>query len=102
MLEAQKISTQVITEATTAYEKVVSYTEVFKTVSESLGSMLSGLESQSKGLDAYLNSLADLVGKASEGLPALDGRVMALTEQLSDSINENNSQNASFVGSNLF
>lgn len=92
LLEQQKANGDVLDKATDAYKTMVQHTQAFNDVSEKLGDVMSGLQQQSDALGAYLESLANLVSKASDGLPALEGRVMALTEELATGISESHRQ----------
>ncbi len=97
LLATQRTNGDLLDKASGAYEKLVQHSEIFSTVSESLGTMLDALQLQSEGLDAYLTQLATVAGKASEGLPKLEGRVDALTTQLATSVNENQKQVTEFM-----
>jgi len=92
LLEQQKANGDVLDKATDAYKTMVQHTQAFNDVSEKLGDVMSGLQQQSDALGTYLESLANLVSKASDGLPALEGRVMALTEELATGISESHRQ----------
>lgn len=90
MLRAQKASIEVISHASQSYEQMMVHSQNFNKVAESLGDMLSGLEQQTSNLEGYLSGLSGLVGRASEGLPALGDYVSQLTVELSSSIEKNN------------
>ena len=59
-------------DASSASENMVSHAESFNGISESLGSMLQGLNTQRDVLDKHLTGLARLVSEAGEGLPQLN------------------------------
>ncbi|GJM13156.1 MAG: hypothetical protein DHS20C12_15590 [Pseudohongiella sp.] len=90
MLRAQKASIDVISHASQSYEQMITHSENFNRVAESLGGLLAGLEQQTSNLEGYLSGLSGLVGQASEGLPALGDYVSELTLKLSASIEQNN------------
>jgi len=92
LLVTQKSNGALLDKASSAYEKVVAHSEVFNSVSESLGGLLEALQSQSEGLDQYLSKLATVADKAAAGLPSLEGRVDALTDQLAQSVTRNQEQ----------
>ncbi len=92
LLEQQKANGDVLDKATEAYQTMVQHTQAFNEVSEKLGDVMTGLQQQSNSLGSYLDSLASLVSKASDGLPALEGRIMALTEELAGGIRESHKQ----------
>jgi len=98
LLNTQRTNGDLLDKASGAYEKMVQHSEVFSRVSDSLGTMLDALQSQSQGLDAYLTQLANVAEKASEGLPKLAGRVDTLTSQLANSVVENQRQVSDFMG----
>ncbi|WP_426417653.1 hypothetical protein [Aestuariirhabdus sp. LZHN29] len=92
LIAQQQKTGEIMQEATRSHERVVEQTRVFSTVSEALEGMLSGLETQSKGLEGYLSALSSLVSSAGEGLPQLEGRFEVLTSQLHKSITTSNQQ----------
>jgi ABC-type transporter Mla subunit MlaD len=92
LLSSQKSNGKLLDKASQAYEKLVAHSEVFTTVSDSLGSMLGGLQTQSRYLDNYLTQLAKVADKAAVGLPALETRVHSLTEELGKSVLNNQRQ----------
>jgi len=92
LLVTQKSNGELLDKASHAYEKVVTHSEVFNSVSESLGGLLEALQTQSEGLDKYLSQLASVADKAAAGLPSLEGRVDALTDQLAQSVTRNQEQ----------
>ncbi len=92
LLVTQKSNGELLDKASRAYEKVVTHSEVFNQVSESLGGLMEALQAQSQGLDKYLSQLASVADKAAAGLPSLEGRVDALTDQLAESVTRNQQQ----------
>ncbi|MGD8176950.1 hypothetical protein [Marinimicrobium sp. ARAG 43.8] len=92
LLVTQKSNGELLDKASQAYEKVVTHSEVFNQVSESLGGLMEALQEQSRGLDQYLSQLATVAEKAAAGLPSLEGRVDALTDQLAESVTRNQQQ----------
>jgi len=97
LIARQQSASDIMQSAAVAYEEMVQHTQVFSTVSDSLGSMLKGLQMQSEALDSYLSGLAQLVSKASEGLPALEGRIETITDGLAQSVQQSNSRLAELV-----
>jgi ABC-type transporter Mla subunit MlaD len=73
-------------EASNAFENMVVHAQSFNGISESLGGMLQGLNTQRDVLDKHLSGLAKLVNDAGEGLPKLEERMMFLTTGLADSL----------------
>lgn len=92
LLVTQQSNGELLDRASRAYEKVVTHSEIFNRVSESMGDMMEALQNQSEGLDRYLSRLATVADKAAAGLPSLEGRVDALTTQLADSVTRNQEQ----------
>ncbi|WP_027708873.1 hypothetical protein [Zooshikella ganghwensis] len=88
----QKVSQQIMNEATAAHERVVTQTGVFAQVSGALEQLLGGLEQQAKGLEDYLKLLATIVNSASSGLPKLEERIISLTSGLADTLTMNQQQ----------
>lgn len=88
LMQSQQSNGALLEKASSAYERMVGHTEVFQEVSDSLGGMLTALQSQSSGLDQYLSQLAQVAVKATEGLPSLEGRIDALTSELARSVSE--------------
>ena len=73
-------------EASTAFEYMVKHANAFNGISESLQDLLNGLEAQRHNLQSQLGSLADLVNHAADGLPKLEGRIVALTQGMADAV----------------
>lgn len=92
LLVTQQSNGELLDRASRAYEKVVTHSEVFNQVSESMGGLMEALQAQSQGLDQYLSQLASVADKAAAGLPSLEGRVDALTDQLAESVTRNQQQ----------
>ncbi len=92
LLVTQKSNGELLDKASRAYEKVVTHSEVFNQVSESLGGLMEALQAQAQGLDQYLSQLSTVAEKAAAGLPSLEGRVDALTDQLAESVTRNQQQ----------
>ena len=77
-------------DASAAFENMVSHAESFNGISESLGTMLQGLNTQRDVLDKHLSGLARLVSEAGAGLPQLEERMTFLTTGLADSLGQYN------------
>ncbi len=73
-------------DASNAFSNMVVHAESFNGISESLGNMMKGLNSQRSVLDHHLSGLAKLVNDAGEGLPKLEERMMFLTTGLASSL----------------
>jgi len=73
-------------DASSAFENMVVHAQSFNGISESLGNMLQGLNTQRDVLDQHLSGLAKLVNDAGEGLPKLEERMLFLTSGLADSL----------------
>ena len=81
--EKQQIICDTLSAATKSYESLVSRSEAFSTVAETLSEALSALDYQSESLATYIQKMASAVEQASEGLPRLEERIGDLTDQLS-------------------
>ncbi len=77
---------QAMVHATQAFEGMVGHAESFNGISESLGDMLKGLNTQRDVLDKHLSGLARLVTEAGEGLPQLEERMVFLTSGLAQAL----------------
>lgn len=86
LLTTQRSNGDLLDKASSAYEKMVRHSEVFTSVSNSLGKMLDVLQQQAEGMDQYLEQLARVATQAGEGLPSLEKRVYALTTDLAESV----------------
>ena len=98
MLEAQQASIGVMRHASESYDQMIGYSREFNRVAASLAELLTGLEQQTGNLEGYLSGLSGLVGRASEGLPALGEYVTQLTDKLSQSIEQNNQSLTEVLG----
>jgi len=76
--------------ASDAFSNMVAHAESFNGISESLGSMLQGLNAQRDVLDKHLTGLARLVAEAGAGLPQLEERMTFLTSGLADTLEQYN------------
>lgn len=76
--------------ASNAFSNMVDHAESFNGISESLGSMLAGLNTQRDVLDKHLTGLAHLVSEAGQGLPQLEERITFLTSGLADTLEQYN------------
>ncbi len=77
---------QSMVSATSAFEKMVGHAESFNGISESLGGMLTGLNTQRDVLNQHLSGLAKLVSDAAHGLPQLEDRMAFLTTGLAENL----------------
>jgi len=74
--------------ASDAFSNMVKHAESFNGISESLGSMLQGLNTQRDVLDKHLTGLAKLVSEAGQGLPQLEERITFLTKGLAETLEQ--------------
>lgn len=79
-------------QATGAFENMVQHAESFNGISESLGNMLQGLNTQRDVLDKHLTGLANLVSEAGQGLPQLEERITFLTSGLATTLEQYNTR----------
>jgi len=86
LAENQQSIGSAMQDASSAFENMVVHAQSFNGISESLGSMLQGLNTQRDVLDQHLSGLAKLVNDAGEGLPKLEERMLFLTSGLADSL----------------
>lgn len=88
LADNQKTIGHSMKDASSAFENMVSHAESFNGISESLGNMLQGLNTQRDVLDKHLSGLARLVSEAGEGLPQLEERMTFLTTGLAESLSQ--------------
>ncbi|AFU97605.1 hypothetical protein [Simiduia agarivorans] len=86
LLQAQKANGELLDKAASAYGDMVAHADVFTKVSQSLGDMLAGTESQSKQLAHHLELLAEVSSRAAEGLPAMGEKLRHMTDELADNL----------------
>lgn len=87
----QRIGNSMV-QATDAFENMVHHAESFNGISESLGNMLEGLNTQRDVLDKHLTGLATLVSEAGQGLPQLEERITFLTTGLASTLEQYNTR----------
>jgi hypothetical protein len=92
----QRIGNSMI-QATDAFESMVHHAESFNGISESLGNMLQGLNTQRDVLDKHLTGLATLVSEAGQGLPQLEERITFLTTGLATTLEQYNTRMESML-----
>ncbi|MAA70121.1 MAG: hypothetical protein CL679_00160 [Bermanella sp.] len=92
----QKIGHSMV-QATDAFENMVHHAESFNGISESLGNMLQGLNTQRDVLDKHLTGLANLVSEAGQGLPQLEERITFLTSGLASTLEQYNTRMESML-----
>jgi len=90
LADNQKTIGDAMMKATQAFGDMVNHAERFNGISESLGTMLEGLNVQRDVLDKHLSGLAKLVSEAGQGLPQLEERITFLTTGLSDALGQYN------------
>ncbi len=88
---------QSMVQATGAFENMVQHAESFNGISESLGNMLQGLNTQRDVLDKHLSGLAKLVSEAGQGLPQLEERITFLTSGLATTLEQYNARMESML-----
>lgn len=86
LLKAQQTNGAMLDKAANAYGDMVAHADVFTKVSQSLGDMLAGTESQSKQLAHHLELLAEVSGRAAEGLPAMGEKLRHMTDELAENL----------------
>ena len=90
-----------MTEASLRYAELVNKSGVFVNVAQSLGKVLTGLETQREQLEASLGGFARLIDKAATGLPEIERRIVSMTEQIEQGVLTNQEQlTAAFQAAN--
>ncbi len=89
------VATESMGVASDRYKTLVEQAEVFNTIARDLSTLLksssenlAALEIQRHQIDESLRSLANLINAASSGLPEIEGKITAITEQLGRSVKE--------------
>jgi ABC-type transporter Mla subunit MlaD len=90
LADNQKIIGHSMKDASAAFENMVKHAEAFNGISESLGDMLQGMDSQRGVLDQHLSGLAKLVSEAGVGLPQLEERITFLTTGMGEALMQYN------------
>ncbi len=85
--EQQRAATN-MEQASSAFEYMVKHADAFNGISESLGGLLTALESQRSQLQGQLTALADMLNHAADGLPQLEQRISSLTQGIADAVNK--------------
>jgi chromosome segregation ATPase len=75
-----------MTEASLRYTELVGKAGVYTSTAESLSKMLTESGSQAERLNAALRSLAELVNKASDGLPRIEAQIVEMTRQIASGV----------------
>lgn len=86
LISEQERTSASMQEASQAFEYMVRHADAFNGISESLQSLLNGLEAQRHNMQSQLSSLADLVNHAADGLPKLEERILALTQGMAEAL----------------
>ena len=97
LADNQKTIGNSMKDASSAFENMVGHAQSFNGISESLGNMLQGLNTQRDVLDKHLSGLAKLVSEAGSGLPQLEERMTFLTVGLSDTLMQYNERMESML-----
>jgi hypothetical protein len=74
---------------TSDYSSLVSNSQSFSSVARDLGEMLDALSTQKTQLADLSRALAELLKEASGSLPAVQSKIMELTAQLSNAVQDN-------------
>ena len=97
MIDQQSITTQNMKIATERYTSLIEKAEKFDSIANHLGELLGGLETQRNQIEASLNSLGEVLVKASDGLPMMETKILQLTEQMTFGIKSHQDQVAASI-----
>jgi len=92
LIEQETATRKNMTEASLRYADLINKSGVFVNVAGSLQQLLAGIESQRAQLQASLGGFATLVDKAATGLPEIERRIVAMTEQIERGVLANQTQ----------
>jgi len=82
LIEQETATRNNMTEAARGFTELVNRSGALVTTAESLQGLLAGLESQREQLERSLHGYASLVDKAATGLPDIERRIVAMSEQI--------------------
>jgi hypothetical protein len=82
LIEQETATRRNMAEASASYAELVHQAGAFVAIAESLQGLLAGLEVQRAKLEGSLGGYATLVDKAATGLPDIERRLVAMTEQI--------------------
>jgi ABC-type transporter Mla subunit MlaD len=82
LIEQETATRKNMTDAARGFSELVNQAGAFVTTAESLQALLAGLEHQREQLDRSLGGYASLVDKAATGLPDIERRIVAMSEQI--------------------
>jgi len=74
------------------YASLVERAESFTKTSQSLFQMMTALEDQRQQIQSTISSLGDVLAKASDGVPKLEGKIIQLTEQMTFGVKSHQDQ----------
>jgi hypothetical protein len=78
--------------ASDRYGNLVEHAGRFTKVSESLSEMLTALHDQRQQIQVSVQSLADILAKASDGVPKLEAKIAQLTDQMTFGVKSHQEQ----------
>jgi hypothetical protein len=82
LIEQETATRKNMTDASRSYAELVNKSGAFVAGAESLQRLLAGLEVQREQLERSLGAYASLVDKAATGLPDIERRILAMSEQI--------------------
>jgi hypothetical protein len=97
LIEQETATRKNMTEAALRYAELVNKSGVFVTVAASLQQLLTGIEAQRAQLQGSLGGFASLMEKAATGLPVIERRIVAMTEQIERGVLANQAQLAAVL-----
>jgi polyhydroxyalkanoate synthesis regulator phasin len=89
LIEQETATARNMSEATLGYADLITKSDAFVTVAGSLGTLLTGLDTQRRQLESSLGGFASLVEKTAIGLPLIEQRIVAMTEQIESGVRAN-------------
>jgi hypothetical protein len=92
LIEQETATRKNMTQASLSYAELVNKSGAFVTIAESLKGLLAGLEVQRGHLERSLGGFASLVDKAATGLPDIERRIVAMTEQIAAGVRASHEQ----------
>lgn len=92
MVEQQTITSRNMEASSKKYQAIVEQAEQFSTIAQSVGSLLTGLETQRAQMQASMEALSGVLNAASNGLPQVERHIVEMTRQVMEGMQKANEE----------
>jgi ABC-type transporter Mla subunit MlaD len=89
MIERDSTTSEAMSRASESYAALVDKSTVFVGTAASLDSLLENMNAKREELSAHIQLLAQLVDKASDGLPRIEQQIVEMTNQIARGVQKN-------------